>query len=187
VLLVGGGAVIAALAIAAAVLGQGTGKTEFEALKSPSLSSRSSTVAGPVTIDGVTCDPQEHVTYHVHTHLSIRVHGESETIPGDVGRTSNCLFWLHTHAALGVIHVEAPVARTFTLAQFFAVWAKPLSANQVGDWAVPAGSRIWVYVDGQPTDVDPATIELANLRSIELQIGPSRLDPAPYDWPAEYR
>ena len=55
--------------------------------------------------------------------------GESETIPGDVGRTSNCLFWLHTHAALGVIHVEAPVARTFTLAQFFAVWqqGKPLS------------------------------------------------------------
>jgi hypothetical protein len=194
-LLVGGAAAVLVVAIAAVVLGQGTGpKTGLGGLRSPSVrpttpptpNGTGPASVGPITINGVTCDPAEQVTYHVHAHLNIRVNGQLEPIPDDVGRTPTCLFWLHTHATQGVIHVEAPVARSFTLGQFFDVWGKPLSATQVGDWAVPAGSRIWVFLDGEPVDTDPRTIELTNLASIELQIGPSRLDPLPYTWPADF-
>lgn len=136
-------------------------------------------------IDGVACDPTEQVTYHAHAHLNIRVNGQLQTIPGDVGLRATCLYWLHTHQVHGVIHVEAPSQRPFTLGQFFAVWGKPLGPTVVADWAVPEGSRLWVFVNGVSFDGDPRSIALEDLASIELQIGPAALDPLPYTFPAE--
>jgi hypothetical protein len=205
-ILVGGAAVILVASIAAVVLVQGAGRpTGPAAFRSPTATT-TTTAAGSVaavatssvgqavspaasgfpTIDGIACDPSEQITYHVHAHLNIRVAGQLETIPNDVGRRTTCLYWLHTHQPLGVIHVEAPRPTTFTLGQFFDVWGKPLDATHVGDWAVPPGSRIWVFVDRKPVQVDPRSVQLTNLEAIELQVGPAALEPLPYTFPADF-
>lgn len=84
------------------------------AVPSPSPSALSTTPAPtsavPV-ISGVACDVDEKTAYHVHAHLNIRFEGELQPIPEDVGIGAGCLFWLHTHAPHGVIHVEAPAER----------------------------------------------------------------------------
>lgn len=188
--------------IAAVVLAQGAGRpTGPAAFRSPTATVPGSIAGAPTssaaptadpsatgfpTIDGLACDPSEQVTYHVHAHLNIRVAGQLETIPGDVGRRTTCLYWLHTHQPLGVIHIEAPRRTDFTLGQFFDVWGKPLDPTRVGDWAVPPGSRIWVFVDRKPVEVDPRSVQLTNLEAIELQVGPAALEPLPYTFPADF-
>ena len=142
--------------------------------------------SGYPTLDGVACDPTEGVTYHVHAHLNIRIAGQLETIPGDVGRRDTCLYWLHTHQPLGVIHIEAPTRTDFTVGQFFDVWGKPLDATHVADWAVPAGSRIWVFVDRKQVATDPRAVVLGDLEAIELQVGPAPIDPLPYTFPPDF-
>lgn len=202
-LLVGGVVVVIALAGAALLVGTGdrspvAGLATATPSRSPSgtppgaPTSPTASIAsiGPAPtaitpIDGVACDPTEQVTYHVHAHLNIRVNGQLQVVPGDVGSRATCLFWLHTHQVHGVIHVEAPTERAFSLGQFFAIWGKPLDTTVVADWAVPDESRLWIFVNGEPYDGDPRAIPLENLASIELQIGPAALDPLPYSFPAE--
>ena len=36
----------------------------------------------------------------------------------------SCFAWLHTHAADGVVHIESPTKRTYTLGNFFDVWGR---------------------------------------------------------------
>lgn len=138
-------------------------------------------------ISGVACDVDEKTTYHVHAHLNIRFEGELQGIPDDVGRTPSCLFWLHTHAPHGVIHVEAPAETLFTLGQFMDVWGQPLSATQVLGRTIGPGESLYIYVDGEKHEGDPRAIILGNLVAIELQVGPTPLDPLPYTFPAEFQ
>jgi hypothetical protein len=135
----------------------------------------------------ITCDPGEHFTYHVHAHLTIRLDGANVPVPGRIGIGSNCIFWLHTHAEDGILHVEAPSERTFTLGQFFEIWGQPLTTSQVATTQVGEGQRLSVFVDGQPFEGDPSSIELADQRAIELQVGAGPVDPLPYSFPPEYR
>ena len=44
-----------------------------------------------------------------------------------------CIYWLHTHTSDGVIHIESPTQRVYTLGDFFDEWHQPLSANQVAN------------------------------------------------------
>ena len=155
-----------------------------------SMSASRSAARWPASIpvpSSIACEPMERVTYHVHAHLAIRVDGRSETVPGTIGQTATCIYWLHTHATDGVIHIEAPAPRTYTLGEFFGIWGEPLDATHVADWVVPAGSKLWAFVDGQPVDGDPQLIELRDLELIELQIGPAPLEPLPYDWGPGFR
>ncbi|OYV64554.1 MAG: hypothetical protein B7X07_06050 [Actinobacteria bacterium 21-64-8] len=107
--------------------------------------------------------------YHIHIHVSVYVNGQMMRLPGGVGITKppliekykagnfydvvlyDCLYWIHTHVADGIIHVEAPVKQSFTLGQFFAVWAQPLSANLVG----PASGQVAVFENGKRLTGDP--------------------------------
>ena len=43
--------------------------------------------------------------------------------------SGSCFSWLHTHASDGIIHIESPVKRTFTLGDFFDLWSQPLSVG----------------------------------------------------------
>ena len=158
--------------------------------------SPSATVAGTIepsptiggsapVISGVACDVDEKTTYHVHSHLNIRINGQLELPPADVGILPACLYWLHTHTGQGVIHVEAPSEMTFTLGQFFDVWGQPLSATQVAAHTLGPGESLFVFVDRVPYQGDPRAIELGDLVAIEVQVGPSALEPLPYTFPAE--
>ncbi len=136
-------------------------------------------------ISGVACDVDEGTAYHVHAHLNIRIDGRLFLPPADVGILPICLYWLHTHQGQGVIHIEAPTELAFTLGQFFDVWGETLSSTQVLDAAVGPGRSMFIFIDGQPFEGDPRAIELRNLESIEIQVGPDPLEPLPYTFPPD--
>lgn len=111
-------------------------------------------------IDGINCDTLEQGPIHYHAHLQIYIKGIQTSIPGDVGRQSRtgCSYWLHAQPDAGdegVIHVESPDNRTFTLHQFFDIWGQQLSATNLLGNQVDASNRLTVYVytpTNQPTD-----------------------------------
>ena len=57
----------------------------------------------------------------------------TETPHGLFYSTHTCMYWLHTRAADGLIEVQSPVPRQFTLGDFFAIWNQPLSATASPD------------------------------------------------------
>jgi hypothetical protein len=124
------------------------------------------------TVDGVECQAGEQLQYHVHADLEILIDGQPVTVPKNTGIRSNCIFWLHTHDDTGLVHVEAPEKRDFTLGQFFAVWGQPLSAAQFLGSTVDASHKITATVNGTPFTGDPASIPLADRETIVLQYGP---------------
>jgi hypothetical protein len=144
------------------------------------------------TVEGVECNTQEQVKYHIHTHLAVYVDGKlrpitpgigivqpqgQQTPNGDFFQATNCYYWLHVHAQDGVIHIESPTTRTYTLGQFFAIWGQPLTKNRVG----PAAGTVTAFVNGKPYTGDPASIALGSREDVQIDVG----TPVPFqkvDW-----
>jgi hypothetical protein len=125
------------------------------------------------TVNGVDCERGERLEYHVHAWLAIMIEGEESPVPANLGiRPNECIFWLHTHDDSGVLHIEAPEKRDFTLGQFFSIWGVPLSTTQLLGKTVDASHQITATVNGAPFTGDPSTIVLADQQSIVLQYGP---------------
>ena len=156
------------------------------------LAPASSTTQGP-TVDGIKCAPVEQLAYHIHSHLQVYVNGQPRTLPGAIGMVGpvaqqtaygpfygaqQCIYWLHTHAADGVIHIESPTARVYTLGNFFDEWHQPLSRNQV------AGNTgtVTAYVNGKPWTKDPRAITLDPHASIQLDVGSPKAPPKVISW-----
>ncbi len=99
------------------------------------------------------CLPMEGQAMHIHTNLKIIADKQTIPLPANIGidASRNCMTSLHTHDADGIIHVEAPAVKYFTLGDFFAVWGKPLNENQMGDYKVDADHGLMLSVDGQPS------------------------------------
>jgi hypothetical protein len=132
------------------------------------------TPAPPAVISGISCDQMEGSRLHIHQHLLILDHGKEVAIPPDVGQrpASGCLYWLHTHTPDGIIHIEAPKNRTFTLGDFFKIWGQPLSKTEAASAQAAKGSTLKVWVDGKPFTGNPATIKLAAHTDIVIESGP---------------
>jgi hypothetical protein len=105
-----------------------------------------------------TCDPEMGNLFHIHPTLEIRIEGEKYPIEGNIGVTSTCMTRLHTHDADGTIHVESPEVRDFTLGDFFAVWGKTFTKNQLFDYVAGNGKAIRVTVDGVEVDTYEHTV-----------------------------
>jgi hypothetical protein len=136
-------------------------------------------------IDGIRCDRMEFGAFHIHQHLAIFAHGKPVAIPSDVGRPlfAQCLYWIHTHTPDGIIHIEAPAARQFTLGEFFDIWGEPLSATRVGPARVASRDAIRVWVDGRRYTGDLRKIELAQHTDIVIEVGrPYQPPPRFTDW-----
>lgn len=134
------------------------------------------------TVDGVRCDPAEGVTLHIHAHLTILDHGKPVGVPEDVGRplAGQCFYWLHTHTPDGIIHIESPSAREFTLGQFFDIWGQPLTTHDVAGAKTRPGETVKVYVDGRPYTGNPRTIEFAQNLDVAFVVGPPYAKPPPF-------
>jgi hypothetical protein len=139
---------------------------------------------GPITVGkpvaGISCDAMEGSRIHIHQHLVILDKGQSVEIPFNVGRpaSANCLYWIHTHTPDGIIHIEAPANRTFTLGEFFAIWGQPLTQLQA---ASAKGSRkmpLRIWVDGKRYTGDPGKIVLEAHTDITIEAGPPFPAPA---------
>jgi hypothetical protein len=117
---------------------------------------------GVRAIDGIGCNSMEQSAFHVHSHLDIIINGVYFLVPSQIGIPSNCFYWLHTHDESGKIHIEAPMLRDFTLGQFFDIWGKKLSNDQIFNYVANANNPLHVYING--TKVPDGT----NYRDINL-------------------
>jgi hypothetical protein len=146
----------------------------------PDLASPGTTQPEPV--HGIQCKPSEQLAYHIHSHLAVFYNGRLYALPGGVGIPGSqvqqsqygpvavggqCYFWLHTHTADGVIHVESPLQKVFTLGDFFDVWRQPLT----GDRIAGLHGTVSAVVNGKAWHKSPRSIPLLPHAVIQLQIG----------------
>lgn len=144
-------------------------------------------------IDGISCQTAEQTVFHIHTHLTIFVHGQQRQVPAGIGiphavaqQTSagpfvdsgRCFYWLHTHAADGIIHIESPEQRTFTLGDFFDEWNQPLSAGQVGS----AKGAVTVIVNGKVWTGSPRNVPLGSHENLQVEVGAPLVAPETINW-----
>jgi hypothetical protein len=149
--------------------------------RGPSLASASTTAPG-TTVDGIQCAPVEQLAYHIHAHLQVYVNGQPRSLPGAIGlvgpvpqQTANgpfygavqCYYWLHTHASDGVVHIESPTERLYTLGDFFDEWRQPLSSNQVAG----ARGQVTAFINGQRWIKSPRALPLLPHAVIQLDVG----------------
>ncbi len=132
----------------------------------------------------------EGTALHIHQHLDIFVDGKHVVVPAGIGIDPDYRFIspLHTHDESGVMHVESPTVRKFTLGEFFGVWGVRLDASHLGGYTAGGGKELKAFVDGKPVDGDPGKIVLAPHQEIVLAYGtPKQLArplPASYAFPA---
>jgi hypothetical protein len=140
------------------------------------------------TVNGIQCGSKEQLAYHIHAHLTVFDNGQARSIPGGIGIPGSqvvqttegpvasggqCIYWLHTHAPDGVIHVESPTQRIYTLGDFFDEWHQPLSSNRVGG----VTGKISALVDGKPWTKSVRAIPLDPHAVIQLNVG----SPVPFE------
>lgn len=136
-------------------------------------------------IGGVSCDAMEGTRLHIHQHLTIIDHGKALAIPSNVGQVpaARCLYWIHTHTPDGIIHIEAPKNRAFTLADFFRIWNQPLSRTRAATAIAAKNETLRVWLNGKLYTGDPALIPLTHHADIVLQAGGPYKTPAAFtDW-----
>jgi hypothetical protein len=147
------------------------------------------------TVDGVTCQNTEKIAFHLHAHLTLFVSGHAFQVPygigigqplkgyntnlGPVVLGGSCFMWLHTHAADGIVHVEAPKRQTFTLGQFFSVWGVALSRSRIGS----RFGKVVSFYKGKPWKGDPKAIPLTNEAQIQLDLGTPLIAPVHIRFP----
>jgi hypothetical protein len=94
------------------------------------------------------CDREMAGGYHVHPTLEIFANGEKVNVPPNIGVGPTCMTVLHTHTPDGLIHVESPEQRDFTLSDFFAAWKQPFNENEILTYRADGSHRIRVTVNG---------------------------------------
>ena len=126
------------------------------------------------TVNGISCDAQEGQRIHIHQHLAIFDHGKEVTVPQFIGipQAARCIYWLHTHTPDGIIHVEAPKDRSFTLGDFFAVWGQPLDRTHAASAATKKRESMRVFLNGVRYTGNPAQIPLTAHADIVIDVGP---------------
>jgi len=142
--------------------------------------------AAALSIDGIQCNAVEQLVFHNHAHLDIFINGQPYTVPSQVGIVpGKCIYWLHTHDDSGIIHIESPVTRNFTLGQFFDIWKKKFSNMQIFDNTVSAKDAMSVYVNGNKVNGDASyrNINLNEHDQIAIVFGksPTKI-PSKYDF-----
>jgi len=144
----------------------------------------SQTSNNQLIVDGVRCDPTEFVDYHIHAHLDIFIDGQPDAIPAGIGiKPNECLFWLHTHNTSGIIHIEAPANKDFTLGQFFSVWGQTFSNSQIFDKITTDKETLHVYVNGTEINGDLRNIKINAHDEIAIVYGTSPTNiPSFYDF-----
>ncbi len=86
--------------------------------------------------------------FHIHPEISIIIDGVEQEIPPNIGVKQNSMTAIHTHEGGGLIHVEAPIKKDFTIGDFFAVWGKTFTRDQILDSVVDTSYEITVIVNG---------------------------------------
>jgi hypothetical protein len=128
---------------------------------------------------------REGTLFHLHDHLDVFLEGKRVIVPAGIGidPAGRFISPLHTHDATGVMHVESPTVRRFTLGQFFGVWGVRLGRDCVGGYCAGEGSVLRVYVNGKSVAA-PSGLVLAQHDEIVVAFGTPGQLPRPV--PARY-
>jgi hypothetical protein len=129
--------------------------------------------------------PQEGVALHIHQHLDVYVAGRRVTVPAEIGIdvAQQFITEIHTHDASGIVHVESPKVRRFTLGQVFGEWGVKLTSQCVGRYC---GSVHW-WVNGRAMHGDPSSLVLRSHQEIVVAAGPRPFQvPRSYAFPLGY-
>ena len=138
--------------------------------------------------------PAEGVRVHIHEHLDVVVNGKLYPVPALIGINLPQRFVteLHTHDESGIIHVESPTVRTFTLGNFFDVWGLRFSSQCLGGYCANGARHVEVWVNGKRVRTDPRKIVLISHQEIVVAYGtlaslkPLGPIPATYPFPQGY-
>ena len=163
-------------------------------------------VAPGGTVDGVQCQAGESYVYHIHIDLTLYNHGKAVMVPKDIGIPASqsineaaqnpqnpniCLYWLHTHDPSGIVHIESPTQKLYTLGQFLDVWRNTAATDATGgyqdqisvDGSFPQALQaanprdIHAYVDGKPVSTPYWTITFTPHKLVTLEIGAPQKPP----------
>lgn len=153
------------------------------------------------TIDGIPCNAtMAESNYHIHVYIGLIVSGKQVALPdgmgmknpgpdsGGVTSTASCFYYLHTHDASGVVHVEDPstASRTtalHTLGQLFAVWGHSLSGWTIytsgqmyrGQGTQLVSNSTYSKYGGTPSSLPLYAHEVIWLETGSPILGPSQL------------
>jgi hypothetical protein len=165
----------------------------------PNLAPPNSTARKDRSVDGITCEFNPVVAFHVHAHLTLFVNGQSRRLPAGIGfwpplgpenyrngqfgvTGGNCWTWLSTRYPDGLVHIEAPEQRSFVLGELFDIWGQPLSRTQLG----PAHGPVIAIVDGSVWTGDPRKIPLGPHTQIQLESGTPLVAPQTIAFPGAF-
>lgn len=131
---------------------------------------------------------QEGQVLHIHSHLDVFVNGTRVTVPADIGIDipRQQISPLHTHDTSGVVHIESPVKKDFTLGEFMTEWNVPITKDSLGTLKTGGGKELHVYVNGKQQSGDPAALTLHAHDEIAVVYGPASDKvkvPTSYTWP----
>ncbi len=161
--------------------------------RGPALASPQST--GTAAVDGIQCGSIEQLAYHIHAHLAVYVSGRLYSLPAGIGIPGStvqptsqgpiasggqCIYWLHTHTADGVMHIESPTQRIYTLGNFFHEWHQPLTATRVGSATGP----VTAFLNGRPWTRSLPAVPLLPHAVIQLNVGRPMAPLMPVSWSA---
>jgi hypothetical protein len=150
------------------------------------------------TVDGIPCaSSMVENKYHVHAFVGILVNKLQIGVPDAVGlyqygpdvngytNAAKCFYYIHTHDATGMIHIESPSTASlgssiFTLKNLLDVWGMGLSSSAFG----PFAGTVHVFVATTPLrniysgtyaafTGDPHTIKLYSHEAIWIEVGSS--------------
>ncbi len=118
----------------------------------------------------------EGTVQHIHAHLDVQVDGQPVPVPANIGVDvrRGTMSALHTHDDSGLIHIESPVRRQFSLGELFTEWQVSLAADHIGGLRTGAGKQLRVLVNGVPQTGNPAAITLAAHDQIAVIYGAPR-------------
>jgi hypothetical protein len=147
------------------------------------------------SVDGIRCLGNEQLRFHIHAHVTAYVDGRARQLPGGTGiinpqisatpagpyvGAGSCFYWLHTHAADGIVHIESPLVRVYTLGDFFDIWGQPLSSHQVGS----ARGAVTALYNGRAYTGNPRDIPLTAHAQIQLDVGRPLVAPVTITFPS---
>jgi hypothetical protein len=165
----------------------------------PRLASPVSKVRPGRSIDGIKCELNARLVFHIHVHLTVFVNGTPRVVPAGIGfwpplgpqnyrhgqfgvTADNCWASLSTRYADGLIHVESLVQRRFVLGELFDLWGQALARARVG----PAQGGVTAIVNGKVWTADPRKIPLAAHAQIQLEVGRPLVAPERIRFPGAF-
>ena len=91
-------------------------------------------------------------SFRIYPRLRILIEGKEQPIPANIGVEPNCMKPVHTYDETGTIHIEAKEPIGIPLGEFFRLWGKGFSRNQILDAVRDAEHEVVMLVNGSPSE-----------------------------------